>query len=227
MGKSETRTVKIINLLRDEITQGNLSPCAKLPEGLLAGKYGASRTPVRTALNFLAAEGLVEYRRNSGFAVRTVSHKDISDTFEVRASLEGAACRILAERGIPHAIRIALEESIANCASLFQRARQSKSAIDAYFTESKNFHTIIVEATQNDHLAAAIESTRQILLLGTGGEPSLKKDWRPGSEGFDGSSFVSKKAKVLSAMVVGDGTQAFSLMRALALSEFAASWGTW
>ena len=63
----------IYRALRHAIIEQALAPGAKLPEDAIGERFGASRTIVRNALGQLAAEGLVELRRNRGAAVATPS----------------------------------------------------------------------------------------------------------------------------------------------------------
>src|SRR6201986_2366765 len=82
------RTGQICRALRHAIMEQALSPGAKLPEDAIGERFGASRTIVRAALGQLAAEGLVELRRNRGAAVATPSWEEARDTFDVRLGLE-------------------------------------------------------------------------------------------------------------------------------------------
>jgi len=78
----------IYRALRHAIIEQALEPGAKLPEDTIGERFGASRTIVRHALGQLAAEGLVELRRNRGAAVATPNWEEARDTFDVRLGLE-------------------------------------------------------------------------------------------------------------------------------------------
>src|ERR1700736_1588411 len=82
------RTGQICRALRHAIMEQALSPGAKLPEDAIGERFGASRTIVRHVLGQLAAEGLVELRRNRGAAVATPSWDEARDIFDVRVGLE-------------------------------------------------------------------------------------------------------------------------------------------
>lgn len=82
------RASVIYNALWHAIIEQALQPGAKLPEDAIGEKFGASRTIVRAALGRLAAEGLVELRRNRGAAVATPSWNEARDVFDVRIGLE-------------------------------------------------------------------------------------------------------------------------------------------
>src|SRR5882672_1851710 len=85
---SNDRVATIYRALRHAIIEQALSPGAKLPEDAIGERFGASRTIVRHVLGQLAAEGLVELRRNRGAAVATPSWEEARDVFDVRIGLE-------------------------------------------------------------------------------------------------------------------------------------------
>ncbi len=84
--------------LREAILQGEYLPGQRLVEAQLCERLGASRFTVRTALQDLAAEGLVEVRRNKGAQVRTVTLAEAIEITEVRMVLEGLVAARAAER---------------------------------------------------------------------------------------------------------------------------------
>src|SRR5258705_5095920 len=87
-GSSNDRVAIIYRALRHAIIEQALSPGAKLPEDAIGERFGASRTIVRHVLGQLAAEGLVELRRNRGASVATPSWEEARDVFDVRIGLE-------------------------------------------------------------------------------------------------------------------------------------------
>ena len=91
---SPDRGSAIYRALRHAIMEQALMPGTKLPEDAIGEQFGASRTLVRHALGQLAAEGLVELRRNRGASVATPSWDEARDIFEVRLALE----RLIVER---------------------------------------------------------------------------------------------------------------------------------
>jgi DNA-binding GntR family transcriptional regulator len=75
--------------LRKAILDGIYLPGERLVEALLCEQFGASRFIIRAALADLAAEGLVEVRRNKGAHVRKISFDEAIEITEVRMALEG------------------------------------------------------------------------------------------------------------------------------------------
>jgi len=92
------RVETICRALRRAIIEQALEPGAKLPEDALGERFGVSRTIARHALGQLAAEGLVELRRNRIAVVATPSWQDARDTFDVRIELERLIVRQLCGR---------------------------------------------------------------------------------------------------------------------------------
>src|SRR3954454_13790385 len=96
--ESSDKVSVICRALRRAIIEQALEPGAKLPEDALGERFGVSRTIARQALGQLAAEGLVELRRNRIAVVATPSWEEARDTFDVRIGLERLVVGRLAGR---------------------------------------------------------------------------------------------------------------------------------
>lgn len=79
--------------LRGDLLHGRLAPGSKLRVEWLAERYGAGASPVREALNRLAAEGLLERHDQRGFYVRAVSRAALEELTRTRCWLEERALR--------------------------------------------------------------------------------------------------------------------------------------
>ena len=86
------------DVLRGAILRGEYLPGERLVEAQLLERLDASRFNVRTALQDLAAEGLVEMQRNRGAHVRKVSMLEAVEITEVRMVVEGLVAARAAER---------------------------------------------------------------------------------------------------------------------------------
>ena len=91
-----SRQARVIAEMRRRIITGEAKSGALLSEIALAEELGVSRTPVREALKQLQTEGLVEIRPRVGTFVSAPSRRDITELFEMKELLEGAAARLLA-----------------------------------------------------------------------------------------------------------------------------------
>jgi DNA-binding GntR family transcriptional regulator len=79
--------------LRDAILSAEFAPHQRLIEADLSDRFGASRAAVRTALQNLAGEGLVERLPNRGARVRAITVAEAVEIVEVRACLETLVAR--------------------------------------------------------------------------------------------------------------------------------------
>ena len=93
-----SQTERAVLALREMLLRGDFATGQRLTELALAARLGASRTPVRHALNRLAHEGLLEALTAGGFSVRRFTLADIWDAIEIRGALEGLAARLAAQR---------------------------------------------------------------------------------------------------------------------------------
>ena len=68
--------------LQQAILSGRIAPGERIVEAELARQMGVSRAPVREAARRLESLGLLISRPRHGFAVRTVSPKQVNDLYE-------------------------------------------------------------------------------------------------------------------------------------------------
>jgi len=134
--------------VRSRIISGEFAMGSALSETALATELGVSRTPVREALKQLQTEGLVNIRPRVGTFVTALSRGEIIELFQMREILEGAAARILAERGpVPE-----LELLRANIAK--SDAALAANDVQTYIDLVSEFHLLIVLGAGNSKLTA-------------------------------------------------------------------------
>jgi DNA-binding GntR family transcriptional regulator len=139
----------IYKALRSAIIEQALIPGAKLPEDAIGERFGVSRTIVRHALGRLAAEGLVELRRNRGAAVATPSWDEARDIFDVRIGLERLDMSRLAGRLSSDQVK-ALEAHV----DAEERARGNNEPLSIRL--ATEFHIVLAEMTGSPVLARYI-----------------------------------------------------------------------
>jgi DNA-binding GntR family transcriptional regulator len=93
-----TGEIDVADSLRDGILRGDYVAGQRLVEADLCERFGTTRFIIRSALQSLAAQGLVEVRRNRGARVRTVTIDEAIEISEVRRALEGLCAARAAER---------------------------------------------------------------------------------------------------------------------------------
>jgi DNA-binding GntR family transcriptional regulator len=84
----------VYGALRQAILDGKFDPGEPLTEGDLSRRFGVSRTPVREALGKLERDHLVRVVPKKGAFVRSLSHDEIRDLYQVREELEALAVRL-------------------------------------------------------------------------------------------------------------------------------------
>ncbi len=160
-----TRGISVTNKIREAILSGDFSGGARLNEVDLATTLDVSRTPVRAALSTLAAEGLLQYRPNSGYVVRTYTSRDIAGIYEVRGVLEGLAARSVAERGLSDPDRGILYKVLEESTALLSAGHWDESASAQWRGLNDRFHMALLDAADNQHLGEMLRKSREIPLL--------------------------------------------------------------
>jgi len=84
--------------IREKIMAGAFPPGERIREDQLAAEISMSRTPVREAINQLAAEGLVNNIPRRGIYLRAISTEQLAELLDVRKALETLSVRRCAER---------------------------------------------------------------------------------------------------------------------------------
>lgn len=85
----------VADRLREAIMRGTFPPGTQLGEVELATRLGVSRGPLREAMQWLVAEGLLRSVRHRGLFVRDLDAADVRDVYAVRAAVERAAGLLL------------------------------------------------------------------------------------------------------------------------------------
>lgn len=75
-------------IIKNKLLNQEIAPGARIREDVLAEEISMSRTPVREAVNQLAAEGFISYVPRKGLFAVELSRKELQDLLDVRLSLE-------------------------------------------------------------------------------------------------------------------------------------------
>jgi DNA-binding GntR family transcriptional regulator len=157
---SEDRGGAIAQAIRNAIIEQAIKPGTRLPEDTIGERFGASRTLVRSALGQLAAEGLVELRKNRGAIVAEPSWNEARDTFDLRIALEEIVISRLAGTLQPEQIA-ALEAHVAEEDKVANRDEAHSIRL------AGDFHIMLAEFTGSKVLAQYMRelSSRCCLML--------------------------------------------------------------
>lgn len=153
-------TDEVYEALRHAILGQLFKPGERLMIDDIAGKLGVSLTPVRHAVQQLAAEGLVEIRPRSGTYVASLSARDLEETFQIRCALECLA----AELAVP---RLTASDMAAfrRLLSALARPVRTEEQRKRHEADNTRFHALLVEASGNHRLAEMYESLRAHLQI--------------------------------------------------------------
>lgn len=144
----KTHVDRVFEEIERAIVTGEFPPDTHLGEETLADRFGVSRGPLREALRQLEGRGLVVRLPHAGVRVVALKRTDLIELYEVRANLEGLACRLAAQR-IADFEATALEELLRQHGD-----QEGVRAGDAYFQEhgSFDFHFAVARLSKSRRL---------------------------------------------------------------------------
>lgn len=150
VGKKESLSEKAYQMLRDAILNGELKPGETLTEEGMAELLQISRTPVRSALQQLAAEGFLKTGKKN-LSVARVGEEELQDIDQVRAQLEPLSAELACRRGLTKKQE---EELRGYCRKQEKAARENR--VRDFFHFGENFHIRLAEFSGNPFLAEMI-----------------------------------------------------------------------
>lgn len=153
---------RVLAIVRRKVVNGDYAPDERISEVAIAEELGVSRTPARTALAALEAEGLIEKRQGRGYSVRPISPDMVSNAIAVRAALEALAARTMAENGMSADTEARLAACIARSAAVLESEDPDVDLMGGYQEANVEFHEIIMSECGNDLIAHAYERIRHM-----------------------------------------------------------------
>ena len=95
---SRTLPTQVADHIRERILTGALAPGERIVEADAGRRVGVSRHTLRSALQTLTFEGLLEQSQFKSTHVARPTARDVYETYTLRNALEAMACRLAAER---------------------------------------------------------------------------------------------------------------------------------
>jgi DNA-binding GntR family transcriptional regulator len=158
---------QIHDVLLRRILRGELGPGERISPPEIAGSLGVSITPVRDAVNQMAAEGLVTVLPRKGTIVSPIASRDVEELYEIRLMLEPRAAELAAEH--------ASKPEIERMTELADRLEDDTESIDSqsldlemYLAEiatDAEFHAAVVRAAGIRRLTVLYEGLRTHVLI--------------------------------------------------------------
>ncbi|MBL4627947.1 MAG: GntR family transcriptional regulator [Roseicyclus sp.] len=143
---------QVYGILRQRIVDNRMPPGAPIGESTLALRLKISRTPLRAALQQLAKEGMIVTRPQVGSVVAQLDAARMEEAVVMRAALETAVVRRLAERGFDQQL---LARSFAE-----QEAAAEADDYASFFSLDEKFHAKLAELAGLPNVWAAIQSVK-------------------------------------------------------------------
>ncbi|MFN3225845.1 MAG: GntR family transcriptional regulator [Hyphomicrobiales bacterium] len=151
--KSQPLSVSAYDTLRDEILTGRIPGDTLWSDREIAERMKFSRTPVREAVQRLAAEGLVEVIPRRGTRVLPLQVDDVREIHQIAKALELEASVLLANRS---------DRDLAPVEKAVQEMEEalSREDRDAWAEADLGFHQAIVDGCGNNRLAQLYHGQR-------------------------------------------------------------------
>jgi len=152
--------------LLEEVLSGRIKPGERVIQEQIAQALGVSRQPVQQAFLLLRNQGLFEEAVGRGVVVAHLNPKHVRDVYDIRAAIEGMACR--------RAANLVTDAQIAQGHALLDAGRKGVAAghVTQMIASDIKFHELIykvsgnqlVEATMATHLTYTMRVMSEVLL---------------------------------------------------------------
>lgn len=155
--------------IQQQIALGHLAAGAGISELQLAAELGSSRTPIREAMNKLAAEGLLEQNPGGGMTVAQLQREHIIELYELREALELYAVTKAVREPMHASERDRIQKTIDQIGDLEAELVRSGSELldhdhmQQFIAADLGFHALLVSLAHNSRLQKTISETRLLI----------------------------------------------------------------
>lgn len=149
--KDRSLNLAAYTAIKRDIIRCELKPGSQVSESGLVERYHVGRAAVRTALNRLFQERLVQPVPRQGYVIAPITFKNVRDLFAVRLLLEPEAARLAAAHASPSEI----QELADLCRKARYRLGDAASA-EEFLRLNTAFHVGIARVSGNERLAGII-----------------------------------------------------------------------
>ncbi|MGJ7458352.1 GntR family transcriptional regulator [Halomonas sp. MA07-2] len=147
-----TRASLIYDTLRQDLVNGRFRAGEKVAISALKAHYDVGLSPLREALNRLAAYGLLIQENQRGFRVPVMNREELDDIAEMRRQLEGMALKRAIERGDAE-----WESELLAAAHRLKRADEAPEPVDEWERLHGRFHRTLLAPCGSAWLLRFIE----------------------------------------------------------------------
>jgi DNA-binding GntR family transcriptional regulator len=158
---------QIVERIHAKIALGEYVPGDRLRQELLADEFKVSRTPIREALRLLEAKGVISQTHRHSAVIRAPSAREIRETYQVRAELEGLATQLAAQWISDNqleelrTIHNSFVRSVKDLSTQRSGAKPTEKALlkasNTWIETNGEFHALIQTASNNQRLKRTID----------------------------------------------------------------------
>lgn len=143
--------------IKQNIMDLTYPPGMSLTEAMLTKELGMSRSPVRSAIQMLQTEGLIESDYYRSITVKEITRQDIEEIYQLRELLETSAFQFIFTSGQHEEYSYRIEEKVV---------RMCAAASDIYKWEiaDTDMHMEIISALNNSRINKVYENTLSELI---------------------------------------------------------------
>jgi len=142
---------QIVEILKEEITNGTLSPGQRLVEAQLSDRFALTSYKIRQALRQLEADGFVKVIPNVGAMVSELSQKDIEHSYDLMAALEGLSVR--------EATPFITPQHIKKLELLIDKMERIEDPL-LFYKLNDEFHSMVSSLSENERLIQIADNLR-------------------------------------------------------------------
>ena len=147
----ESKSGQAYRLLEEMIVTMEFEPGSVLSESRLVDRLGVGRTPVREALQRLAAEGLVEIMPRRGIRITHIDIRQQLRVLEVRRAVEELSIRLCARRA-GHGVRDRFRRIADDAVGAAEREDYK-----AFLHLDRELNELIADAADNEFCARMLQ----------------------------------------------------------------------
>ena len=148
----ESHAERLYSAIKDMAIAYRIKPGERLNEVELARQLGGSRTPLREALNRLAAEGFLTFRRSQGFFCREFKPREIHELYQLRRIIELAAARLVCEQASDGEL-----DELARFLDQTGPEQRNRTSADLVALDEQ-FHRSLMAMARNDEMMRVLDN---------------------------------------------------------------------
>lgn len=143
---------QVRDALLSEITSGKLPPGARIIQEQIAQALGVSRQPVQQALMLLRNQGVLQDAAGRGLIVAPLDPDHVHHVYQIRAAVEGLACRLAAENQT--------EQTRKQGTALIEAGRKAvaSGSVPKMIAADIRFHEFLYTLAGNPLIAPALDT---------------------------------------------------------------------